>query len=379
MTRKASSLVGPAVSLSALDLFANAVGALAFLLLLFAVNVIEVARGDPPLEVLTQRLPPAMTGAEYLAVLAARGGTLPYRWSVRAGEVPEGLALDAEKGEIVGSPRPGTADRTFPLDLAVADARRRTASAALRLRVLPPPRAGERLARPLVLLTHGPLAPAAVGRPYQLYLSARGGSGQYRWSAEGVPDGMAVDATAGLLAGSPVSAGKFELVLRVQDEAEGGGDLAAAVATASLEVHRNVERETWNAEPQTSKFAQREPPRRPEPETRNVQRETWNLERLGRRALWGWLGYLLLVLANVAYLYLLRRRESEDIHVLLKVHNVNLIHKADGTTALNGTKEDMEAFEKRYRAMHGRYMWHRRISYAVLAVLLIAYTAYLLS
>ncbi|HZD05215.1 MAG TPA: putative Ig domain-containing protein, partial [Longimicrobiales bacterium] len=53
----------------------------------------------------TSALPDARAGVEYRAILAARGGTPPYRWSIAGGALPEGLALEATTGTLSGAPR----------------------------------------------------------------------------------------------------------------------------------------------------------------------------------------------------------------------------------------------------------------------------------
>jgi len=47
-------------------------------------------------------------------------------------------------------------------------------------------------------------------------------------------------------------------------------------------------------------------------------------------------------------------------------------------TGLDGAERDVEAFRQSYRPMHQRYLQHKRISYAFLAVCTVAYTIFLL-
>jgi hypothetical protein len=60
-----------------------------------------------------QGLPQPMMGTRYTGTLRASGGTVPYTWSVTAGTLPAGLALNPATGQITGTPLiPGTATFT---------------------------------------------------------------------------------------------------------------------------------------------------------------------------------------------------------------------------------------------------------------------------
>jgi hypothetical protein len=70
--------------------------------------------GDPVIE--TALLDHAIVGSDYLVQLEASGGTEPYHWSIVAGELPPGLSLDPDTGEISGvSTTPGIYEVTVGL------------------------------------------------------------------------------------------------------------------------------------------------------------------------------------------------------------------------------------------------------------------------
>jgi len=58
----------------------------------------------PGLSILNGSLPPGETGSSYDATLQATGGEPPYAWSMQAGNLPAGLELDPETGDITGTP-----------------------------------------------------------------------------------------------------------------------------------------------------------------------------------------------------------------------------------------------------------------------------------
>jgi len=86
------------------------------------------------LAVSTSTIPSAKPSQPIAIGLAAKGGTLPYAWSITSGTLPSGLTFDSTSGRIAGTP---TAEGTFDFTVQVTDAGPpvQTASRALSLTI----------------------------------------------------------------------------------------------------------------------------------------------------------------------------------------------------------------------------------------------------
>jgi len=161
------------------------------------------------LEVVTQTLPDAVVGKNYLAKLQAKGGVAPYTWAIQQatpGGLPAGLTLNPATGEITGVPRSATELR---FTVAVTDSGSPPATVYWNLTL--------RVAQPIVLVTRA-LPQAQSGTRYQVQLQARGGRLPLRWETEGIiPPGLRLDPGTGLLAGVPTEGGEFNFAIRLSD------------------------------------------------------------------------------------------------------------------------------------------------------------------
>ena len=88
-----------------------------------ATVVVEPANAQPP-AITTGNLPDGRTGNSYDAGFTATGGTQPYNWTVSQGQIPQGLTLNQNDGQLAGMP---TTAGGYSFAIKVTDAKAQTA------------------------------------------------------------------------------------------------------------------------------------------------------------------------------------------------------------------------------------------------------------
>src|SRR5207302_1938687 len=131
-----------------------------------ATKTLSIALADP-LVVTTGSLSGGTVGAAYSDSVAASGGAAPYAWSVSAGSLPPGLALNGSTGAVTGTP---SAAGTFNFTVQATDAGNpaRTATKDLSVTVVA-----------ALAITTSSLPGGVVGQAYSQTLNATGGTGTY--------------------------------------------------------------------------------------------------------------------------------------------------------------------------------------------------------
>ncbi len=144
----------------------------------------------------------------FTATLNAGGGVAPYTWSVASGSLPAGLKLSSD-GHITGTPTTKVT-RTFTAkltDSAVPTAE--TATEQVTIAIAP---------RTLTITT-ATLAPATAGKPYSQTLSTIMGLAPLHWAvvSGALPTGLSLNATTGVIGGTPTQTGSFTAGIRASD------------------------------------------------------------------------------------------------------------------------------------------------------------------
>jgi hypothetical protein len=161
----------------------------------------------PRLTIVTgAQLPAGQEGVAYSQRLTATGGATPYIWTIVSGPAA-GLVLDPSTGILAGTP---TAAGTFSLNVQVRDSAGSTATRVFTLSIA---------ARPLLISSNTQLPNGSINEPYQFTFAAAGGAPPYTWSANGLPEGLTLNASTGELTGAPQTAGSILITVRVTDSA----------------------------------------------------------------------------------------------------------------------------------------------------------------
>jgi mono/diheme cytochrome c family protein len=188
--------------------------------------------GPAALNISTTSLPAGTVGTVYSQTLAATGGTSPYtNWVVSSGTLPAGLALAPATGVISGTPTTA-ATSNFTVSVTDSAATPATVTKALSITVTA---AGAALS----ITTSSPLAAGTVGTAYgPVTLSATGGTPPYTWSiATGstLPAGLTL--TAGVISGTPTTAGTFSSNIMVTDAAAGTATTAFSITVNAATIN----------------------------------------------------------------------------------------------------------------------------------------------
>ncbi|MBI5406211.1 MAG: putative Ig domain-containing protein, partial [Nitrospirae bacterium] len=178
----------------------------------------EFATGEATVPTITTAfLPDGTASASYSATLTASGGILPLTWSILTGSLPAGLSLNASTGVISGTP---TTAGTSNFTVRVTDSNNATNDKALSIMIYS-----------AISITTTSLPDGTAGAAYNQTVSATGGKTPYSWSiiAGSLPAGLSLNASTGVISGTPSVTGTSNFTIQVQDA-------NSAVATQALSI-----------------------------------------------------------------------------------------------------------------------------------------------
>jgi len=162
-----------------------------------------LAIAPPKLTLTTPPLSNVILGKPLSVQFTATGGVPPYTF-VEFGTLPPGTSLSTS-GALTGTP---TTLGTYQFQVFVDDTTTASANQTFSITIVEPA---------LVITTATPLPGGVIGSPYYTTFAAVGGRPPYLWSAKGLPTGLVLANTTGLLTGIPTQDGVFTVAVTVTD------------------------------------------------------------------------------------------------------------------------------------------------------------------
>jgi large repetitive protein len=150
--------------------------------------------------------PTATVGDPYSSSLSTAGGEAPIAWSISAGSLPTGIALDPQAGTVTGT---ATAIASSDFVVSATDSKSKATTRACSIAVTAPA---------LSISQPAALADALLGTPYEQTLQASGGRAPYAWSvlSGSLPPGLTL-APGGVISGSASTVGTYSITIRAGD------------------------------------------------------------------------------------------------------------------------------------------------------------------
>ena len=181
----------------------------------------------PVVGVTPTTLPAATAGSAYTATLTATGGVAPYRFVLGGGALPAGLSLSTG-GIVSGTP---TAAGSFAFTVNVTDANGQVGTANVTLIV----------GNSTITITPATLPRGTQGIAYSQRLTAAGGIAPYSFAVSSgtLPAGLTINATTGVIAGTPAGSGDTTFAITVTDSTTGTPSTATISYTLQIVARPN--------------------------------------------------------------------------------------------------------------------------------------------
>lgn len=151
-------------------------------------------------------MPAMVRGTAFSQTVTASGGTAPYAYTVIAGALPTGLALNGSTGAITGTP---TVAGGYDFTIGATDANSQTGSR----------RYTGTVGTAAITISPSAMPAMTQGQAVSQAFTASGGSGGYTWTLDSgaLPAGLSLNGATGVVFGTPTGSGAYVFTLRATD------------------------------------------------------------------------------------------------------------------------------------------------------------------
>jgi hypothetical protein len=189
-------------------------------------STVALLAGTPAISVSPVSLPMGMVRSAYSQTFTTTGGTGPYRYSVTAGALPQGLSLGAS-GVLAGTPAlSGTYSFTITATDSSATPNTTSVAYALVIQAAPPA---------VIIISPSSLPNGMAGAAYSQTLSGNGGTPPYTFSADPstFPAGITMS-SSGVISGTPATGGSYSITVYAKDSSADGPFIGSAAYSLTV-------------------------------------------------------------------------------------------------------------------------------------------------
>ena len=176
-------------------------------------KTISIKINTLPLTIVTSTLPSGEVNKNYTYQVIIEGGASPYTYS--GSGLPSGLSINSTTGVISGTPsKSGSSSAT----ITVKDSSGTSSNKKLTISIGGAASNPSTPTTPALKITNSSFPDGKNGSQYNQQVNVSGGVGPYTYSASGLPSGLSINSTSGIISGNPAKVnGNQNFTITVKD------------------------------------------------------------------------------------------------------------------------------------------------------------------